>query len=300
MIDPAGEGPASIDPGLVEWDRVARATYLIRQTYRYDYPGPIGGLDHRLVIIPPERYGDQRRILHHLTATPEGDLEAAPDGFGNTVLELRFERIERSIEFQAWIEVEREAAGPHLVPATWLEDPRLLEPSELTEPDERLGAVARALGESGKTGFQLARLVNGWLFTNMRYRHGVTAVGTTAAEALALGQGVCQDYAHVMIAVCRLLGLPARYVSGHLLGEGGTHAWVEVVVPSPEETSSVAAAWAFDPTHGRMATLSYVTVAVGRDYYDVAPTSGTYSHGPAGRLSSRKRVDLTHLDYLSA
>jgi transglutaminase-like putative cysteine protease len=294
MID-----PTPIDPDGIDWGRVARATYVIRQAYRYDYPGPIRGLDHRLVIIPPERYGDQRRILHHLKATPDVDFGVRPDGFGNTVLELRFRRVERSVEFQAWIEVEREAAGPHIVPGSWLEDPRLLEPSHLTEPDERLRAVATALAESGQSGLPLARLVNAWLYSTMRYRHGVTGVGTTAAQALAVGQGVCQDYAHVMIAICRLLGLPTRYVSGHMLGEGGTHAWVEVVLPV-FDGSDEAAAWALDPTHGRMATLSYVTVAVGRDYYDVAPTSGTYSYGPAGRLSSQKRVDLTRLDYLSA
>jgi transglutaminase-like putative cysteine protease len=294
MID-----PTPIDHQGVEWDRVARATYLIRQAYRYEYPGPIGGLDHRLVIIPPERYHDQRRVLHHVKTTPEAEFEASPDHFGNTVLELRFHRVERSIEFHAWIEVEREAAGPHLVPAGWLEDPRMLEPSELTEPDERLVAVATALAEGGDSGLALARLVNGWLYSTMRYQPRVTGVGTTAAQALALGQGVCQDYAHVMIALCRLLGLPARYVSGHLLGEGGTHAWVEVILPLAAG-SSVAAAWAFDPTHGRMATLSYVTVAVGRDYYDVAPTSGTYSYGPSGRLTSQKRVDLMRVDYLLA
>ena len=58
----------------------------------------------------------------------------------------------------------------------------------------------------------------------------MTSIATTAAEALAGGRGVCQDTAHVMIALCRAAGLPARYVSGHLLGEGGTHAWVEVIV----------------------------------------------------------------------
>jgi transglutaminase-like putative cysteine protease len=288
-----------LDHQAVDWSRVTRATYLIRQSYRYEYPGPIEGLDHRLVIIPPERYGDQRRILHHLATTPQGEIEAVPDGFGNMVLGLRFRRIESAIEFHAWIEVEREAAGPQLVPSSWLEDPRLLEPSRLTEPDEALTAAARTLAQSGSRGLALAALVNDWLFATMRYQSGVTGVGTTAAEALAIGRGVCQDYAHVMIAVCRVLGMPVRYVSGHLLGEGGTHAWVEVLVPL-EEGSEDAAAWAFDPTHGRMATLSYVTVAVGRDYYDVAPTSGTYSCGPAGRLTSRKRVDLTRLDYLSA
>ncbi len=61
----------------------------------------------------------------------------------------------------------------------------------------------------------------------MRYGWGVTNVETTAAEALRLGQGLCQDYAHIMLAICRAANLPARYASGHLLAEGGSHAWVE-------------------------------------------------------------------------
>ena len=69
--------------------------------------------------------------------------------------------------------------------------------------------------------------------------------------------------------------LPARYVSGHVLGEGGTHAWVEVLVPHPQDADALRAV-AFDPTHDRRAGLRYVTVAVGRDYCDVPPTSGTF------------------------
>jgi transglutaminase-like putative cysteine protease len=128
----------------------------------------------------------------------------------------------------------------------------------------------------------------------MTYRPGVTTVETTATQALASGQGVCQDYAHIMLALCRLCGLPARYVSGHLLGEGGTHAWVDVLLPGrPQESVAMA----FDPTHGREAGLSYVTVAVGRDYRDVAPTSGTYRASHKGRLSSERRVGLTAVQY---
>ena len=294
------ELPEPIDHRYVEWDRVVRAAYRIRQTYRYDYPEPIGQLDHRLVIVPPERFGDQRRVRHRLTSSPEGEQQVGPDEFGNTVLELRVARVERSIEFQAWIEVEREVgAEPHLVPVGWLQDPRLLQPSRLTQPAEPLVTAARTLAGGGEAGLELAERVSDWVFGTLRYESGVTGVETTAAEALSLGRGVCQDYAHVMIAVCRLLGLPARYVSGHMLGEGGTHAWVEVLVPGPEG-SGAAAVWAFDPTHGRHATLGYVTVAVGRDYRDVAPTSGTYTQGPAGRLTSRKRVQVTHLEYASA
>ncbi len=129
----------------------------------------------------------------------------------------------------------------------------------------------------------------------MTYEHGVTGVRMTAAEAFTWRWG-CQDYAHVMFALCCLCELPARYVSGHLLG--GTHAWVEVLVPDPERASRYLAR-AFDPTHGREPGLNYVTVAIGRDYGDVAPTSGTYVAPYAGHLSARKRASLTAISYFS-
>ena len=120
------------------------------------------------------------------------------------------------------------------------------------------------------------------------YAHGVTSVATTAAEALAGGRGVCQDAAHVMIALCRAIGLPARYVSGHLLGEGGTHAWVEVIVAD----AGAARAVALDPCNGCRVGVEYLTVATGRDYTDVAPTSGTYLGTARGNLTATKQVDV--------
>ena len=129
----------------------------------------------------------------------------------------------------------------------------------------------------------------------MRYKSGVTTVRTTAAEALALGQGLCQDYAHLMLAVCRTAGLPARYVSGHLLGEGGSHAWVEVFLPTETGLSAVA----FDPTNKRQPHLGYVTVAVGRDYQDVSPTSGSFTAPYGGQLTCSKRAGLTLVEYLN-
>ncbi len=124
----------------------------------------------------------------------------------------------------------------------------------------------------------------------MTYRHDVTSVHTTAAEALRVGAGVCQDYAHVMLALSRLCGLPARYVSGHLVGEGGSHAWVEVLLP-PAGAGAPLVAVAFDPTNDRRAGSQYLTVAVGRDYTDVAPTHGSYSGAPGGRLTSSKFLE---------
>ena len=158
----------------------------------------------------------------------------------------------------------------------------------------------RSLAEltaSGATGLELADLVNGLVHDQLRYEWGVTSVATTAAQAWAGGAGVCQDYAHCMLVLARLCGLSARYVSGHLLGEGGTHAWVEILVPHPREPECVSAV-AFDPTHGRRAGLRYVTVAVGRDYADVAPTSGTYEGSYEGVLTTSKRAAVTSVEYL--
>jgi transglutaminase-like putative cysteine protease len=156
--------------------------------------------------------------------------------------------------------------------------------------------VAQELSESAEWGLPLADSINDWVYQSMTYQHGVTGVRTTAAEALALGSGVCQDYAHVMLAVCRACRLPSRYVSGHLIGQGGTHAWVEVVLPTNDGTGEAIAS-TFDPTHASRGGLGYVTIAIGGDYSDVAPTSGTYVSSALGRLFTSKRVTLTDLDY---
>jgi len=142
----------------------------------------------------------------------------------------------------------------------------------------------------------LAEAINDWVYQSLTYQDGITGVRTTAAEALSKGRGVCQDYAHLMLSVCRACDLPARYVSGHLVGEGGSHAWVEVVLPTNDGTRE-AIAWTFDPTHAGKGGLNYLTIAVGGDYHDVAPTSGTYQAPVRGSLKARKRVTLTDLDY---
>jgi transglutaminase-like putative cysteine protease len=96
-----------------------------------------------------------------------------------------------------------------------------------------------------------------------------------------------------MLALCRLLGIPARYVSGHLAGEGGTHAWVEVLVPGRDQSVEVLS---WDPTHDRRTDLNYLTVAVGRDYRDVAPVSGTYCLPHRGWLSASCRVGVAQVE----
>jgi transglutaminase-like putative cysteine protease len=286
-----------LDHAAIDWGRVQRSVYLIHQNFHYEYPGPIADLNHHLVVLPPRRHGDQRRLRHQLDVSVSPvEIASRRDVFGNVVLDLRVPFVETAIDFEAWIVVERFAVGPHRLPGAALADRRYLDPSPLTQPDEALRAVATSLRMAGDDPLPLARRINRWVFETMTYGPGVTSVETTAAQALALSQGVCQDYAHIMLALCRLCELPARYVSGHLLGEGGTHAWVDVLLPAPGDPSR-AVAVAFDPTHGREVGLSYVTVAVGRDYRDVAPTSGSYTASYKGQLSSQRRVGLTAVQY---
>jgi transglutaminase-like putative cysteine protease len=290
--------PGLIDQAELDWDRIASVRYLIRQSFRYEYEAPIRGLEHRLMIVPPDRYGDQRTVMSNLSVTPEGGLvRRLQDPHGNAVVEIQVPGPLTAIEFDAWVAIDRTASStPLAVPiaSRWAEHPGFLEPSGLTDPGRYLRKVAAELSRRGLAELELAESVNEWVHDRLEYRHGATDIHTTAAEAARSGSGVCQDYAHVMLSLCRLLALPARYVSGHLLGEGGTHAWVEVLLAP--EAGGGAGAHGFDPTHGRRTSVRYVTVAVGRDYRDVAPTSGTY-RGGAGRLTTRKRVDIIGVDY---
>ncbi len=269
---------------------------MVRQTFRYEYSEPIRDLSHRLIVIPPERFGDQRRLWHDVSVGADGArVENRSDRFGNMIVDVFAPRVRDAIEFVAEVSVERRAAEPNRLPDGWLADGYLLEPSTLTVADDRILRAADDLAESASWGLPLADRINDWVYQSMTYRHGATGVRTTAAEALALGVGVCQDYAHVMLSLCRACGLPSRYVSGHLLGQGGTHAWAEVVLPVGDGTGD-AVAHAFDPTHASHGGLGYVSVAVGADYSDVAPTSGSYLSGARGRLVATKKVSLTGIE----
>ena len=127
--------------------------------------------------------------------------------------------------------------------------------------------------------FDQATALMAWIFREFRYEPGVTDVNTHLEEAFAMRRGVCQDFSHVMLGLCRSVGIPARYASGYLyngprdtlVGAQASHAWTEVYLPG--------AGWiGFDPTNNTLADERYVKIAVGRDYEDVAPVRGNY-HG---------------------
>lgn len=292
MLDPAVLSAPVLDHHRLDLSAARRVRYVLEQKFRYEYDAPVRELRQRLVIVPPARHGNQYRLAHRLEVTgARARRRVRRDADGNVVAWLEAEQVSHAIEFRLAAVLERVSDdGPTMLPAEILRSPRLLRPTPLTGADDRLRDMAAALGaeSAGDSADDTADRISAAVSRAITYVDGVTSVTTTAAEALAGGRGVCQDYAHVMLALCHILRLPARYVSGHLLGQGGTHAWVEVIVPRGDHAEAVA----LDPCNGRRTDGGYVTIATGRDYSDVAPTSGSYCGTSIGRLTTGRRVGV--------
>jgi transglutaminase-like putative cysteine protease len=275
-------------------DAAGSVTYLLHQVFRYEYDGPAYDLRQRLVALPRDRHGSFHRRAQHVAVTDPGGVlhqpSARTDADGNAIVEVELPSVPASVEFTLAALVER--VGPAtdpVLPTTVLTDPRHLVPTRLTSPSPALWELAESLRSAYADDIALTDALCVRLRNEFTFAFDTTSVFTTAAEAYAIRRGVCQDFAHVMLTVCRLAGVPARYVSGHLLGErGGSHAWVEVLVPDP----AGARALAFDPTNGCRAGTRHLPVAVGRDYADVAPTSGVYSGAANGVLTWTKRAGV--------
>lgn len=278
----------------LEWDRVRRARYFAYQQFGYVYSSRARDLLQQLVVKPRVQHGDQRLLDFRLGVEPIAlSCGERTDAFGNPVIELEVARVNHWTTFEVMFCTERraDAGRPRLSEA---EAGALLEPTHLTAPDARILEVARELRADTPNPLKLAERISEWVSQTMRYQHDVTHVGTTAADALRMGAGLCQDYTHLALALCRAAGLPARYVSGHMLGEGGSHAWLEMIIPNQ---SGALEAVGFDPTNRRRPNLGYATVAVGRDYADVPPTSGRFVGDHAGDLRFEKRAGLIELEF---
>ena len=274
----------------------------MRQHYRYTYTGPVWDLHQRLLMVPRDSYRGQRLLHHDLVVRgTEGDHRLAweRDEFGNRVARVNANRVPQAIDFEATFRLER-TAEPAVDGLPWRNDAErlaYLRPTALTAPDKRLIGAALDIAHEAADAAERAELAQRWAEKAITYQFGITGYSTPAAMALHLGRGVCQDYAHILLAVLRLLNVPARYVSGHLIGEGAPHAWVEAFVERRDGGVEVIG---FDPTHSRRTRLDYLTVAVGRDFADVSPTSGTYSGPAIGRLAATKRAEVLELDGVTA
>ncbi|MEO5959146.1 MAG: transglutaminase family protein, partial [Opitutaceae bacterium] len=150
-----------------------------------------------------------------------------------------------------------------------------------------------ALAEGRSDVWADVRRLGQHIYRRFAYRPKTTGVHTRATDALKLRMGVCQDFAHVHLGLCRSMGIPARYVSGYFFNDTrrpreieASHAWIEAYVPGY--------GWAaFDPTHDRPADERYVKIAVGRDYADIRPVNGTYRGPPTRSLKVEVSVRQT-------
>lgn len=280
----------------VDLDGPGPVRYLLHQRFRYDYDAPAYDLHQRLVVVPRRRHGGLHRQAHLVSVSVPGcasreHSSVRTDRDGNLVVRVRLPVVEESVEFTAAAVVER--VGPPadaVLPAAALADARHLRPTRLTRPDAALRELAVQLRAEAADDADFALAACARLRAELDFAFESTSVSTTAAEAYRARRGVCQDFAHVMLAACRAAGVPARYVSGHLLGQpGGSHAWVEVLVADGPAARAVAV----DPTNGGRVGARHLPVAVGRDYADVAPTSGVYTGTGRGRLSWTKRAGVT-------
>lgn len=142
-------------------------------------------------------------------------------------------------------------------------------PSKLTRPGREIEQLSSrlALTKEQSVHERIAIMSSG-ILEMIQYESGITGIQTTAEEALTLGKGVCQDYAQIMISLCRLNGIAARYVSGFIVGEGASHAWIEYYADGY---------WfAFDPTHNKKIETAYIKIAHGRDYDDCSIDKGVF------------------------
>jgi transglutaminase-like putative cysteine protease len=250
----------------------------VEHTTHFAYDAPVREAYAELRLRPLDE-GGQRCLAFSLVTEPPAGVLGYRDRHGNDVRHFDCLGSHHELIVKATSEVlTPETFGDPEAGLSPLDAFDYLEPTAYTPHSERVRAFAapRAVpGEPMATVLGLAEAIR----AGLRYEKGATDVHTPADEALARGRGVCQDFAHLMLACCRSLGIPARYVSGYVFpgdqigDQAASHAWVDVFV--------TGAGWiSLDPTHGRPQTAQYVRVAVGRDYAEVPPTRGVYK-GPA-------------------
>jgi transglutaminase-like putative cysteine protease len=264
----------------------------VRHVTTYAYAQPARGIIQLLHATPTSFVG-QNVLDWRIDVDSDARLREGRDGYGNVTHMLYVDKAVRSLSVSVSGQVLTEdRAGvvmglPHDLP------PQVFRRSTpLTEPGPAVAALAAST--LGGPDPALGRLhnLNARLYETMRFDTEATGTETSAEQAAAAGHGVCQDFAHMFIAAARLMGIPARYVSGHLFRRDGahcqeaSHAWAEGWVGD--------LGWvAFDPTNGISADDAYVRVACGLDYRDAAPVSGARSGGGAEDLAVEVSVSET-------
>ncbi|MEE3487360.1 MAG: transglutaminase family protein [Bulleidia sp.] len=229
------------------------------------YTQPVTEHDFLLRCIPQE-LPEQRILSMKLTIEPEctgGNYGS--DSFGNRTFTGR---LPEEHDFFSYM-IEGEALRDDTKIPVTAPLPIYSYASSMTVPSPFLRELLGTIPEDGDVLTQAWQMAD-TVYHHMEYVSGVTNIHTTAAQALELGQGVCQDFTHIFLAMCRMRRIPARYVSGLPEGEGASHAWGEVWYNG---------IWhGFDPTRDCLANESYLKLCTGRDFHDCPIEQGLF-HG---------------------
>lgn len=262
----------------------------------FSYSEEIADTAMELRLRPRDGAG-QRCLSYDLRVYPPGPIRSYVDSFGNTVETYNQRRAHREIVVEARSLVETsQRAGVILDQPTKGERYQMLRLSgpveDLPEVRAMAAQVAPAEGEAPTVDL-LGRLAN-LIHERFVYEPNVTTVDSTVGDLVRLGRGVCQDFAHLWIAMCRVLGIPARYVSGYiwpgeLRGGQASHAWGEAWLDGVGWAGFDPTNWA-GPTAGRVGEM-HVAIAVGRDYRDVPPTRGVYRGSAQETLAVDVKVE---------
>jgi transglutaminase-like putative cysteine protease len=246
-------------------------------TTQYAYDSPVRASTQYLRLTP--RDSARQSVLSWQIDTP-GTPTRTTDGYGNVLHVLTLDKPVSEIRIRVSGTVETRVAYDEGADPTPLSPLVFTRPTALTRADSALAAFADAFRRRAGSPTGLGELAAAVL-KKMPFKPGDTHAGNSAAEAFALGSGVCQDHTHVFIACCRHLGVPARYVSGYLYSEGAqvaSHAWAE--------------AWtldrwrSFDISNIRSAGEDHIKLAIGADYLDACPIRGTRVGGGGEKMDA--------------
>lgn len=257
------------------------------------------------VRMQPRSDGQQRLHRFQITTTPRATVSSYHDILGNVVhhFDVPGRHMLLTVTSEAVVEVSE---PPPLIQAltsdSWNaldalvsagEHWDMLQPGRYAHPSELLHMYAQEIGLSrGVDPLSTLRGLNSCIYQSFDYAPDSTHVHSPVDDALRARRGVCQDFAHIMIALGRMLGIPCRYVSGYLCHRtedhdrseaDATHAWIEALLPG--------IGWiGFDPTNNLLAGERHIRVAVGRDYADVPPSRGVYKGQTSSELDVSVRV----------
>jgi transglutaminase-like putative cysteine protease len=255
----------------------------VRHETRYDYETSVRSSIQRLYLTPAT-FATQKVIAWKIEAPGIDKALVYVDGFGNQVHLITSQGLHDHVTVLAHGVVEtQDAAGMVKGLRCPSPDSVFLRQTIATEPSPELDEIAHAAAAKYPKPLDMLHEIMREIHARIAFEIGATHVHTTAAEALRDGKGVCQDHAHAILSIARLLGIPARYVTGYLVTDGtnpatASHAWAEVLVPQ--------LGWVgFDGANGKCPTSDYVRVATGLDAPGVVPVRGSRRGGQAENMT---------------